>query len=141
MRYTGRSGIDDLANPRALALSQRLAQHELSRPLDGLIKAFAVDGLEQVADRVGLERGHRVFIISGGEDDKWQRGLFRKGLQHLNTGQPRHLHVQKDQVRPQSLDVHYGLKPITGLADDLDLSMRAEQFPQAGSRRSLVVYD
>src|SRR5437763_7810726 len=60
-------------------------------------KSHAAEGLQQVIERVNLERAHRVFVVRRDEDHGW----YVAGLEsphHLEPVHFRHLDIEKDEV-------------------------------------------
>ena len=102
---------------------------------------FRVDRLQQVVDRVDLERLDRVLIERGDEDDVRRRALVEHPPRHLEAGQPRHLHVEKHHVGLQPVDRRQRLDAVASLSDDLDAADLSEQVAQLVARQLLVVHD
>ena len=69
------------------------------------------------------------------------RAVFEQPARHLETGQPRHLDVEEDQIGLQSLDDVQRLEAIARLTDDLDAADLSEQEPQLIARQLLVVHE
>ena len=92
--------------------------NEVPRPLDRFLEPSGLEWLQEVIQRIHLERPKRVLIISRGEDHDGQQCL-RDSSQHLKSIHVRHLHVEKDQVRLGCLDLVDRLKTILAFANDL----------------------
>ena len=105
----------------------------------GDLEPRLVDRLQQVVDRVDLERLDRVLIVGGDEDDVRRRLRVDHAPRHLETGQPRHLDVEEHDVGLQSLDRAQRLDAVAGLPDHLDAADLAEQIAQLVPRELLVV--
>ena len=99
-----------------------------------------IDRLQQIVDRVDLERLDRVLIEGRDEDDVRRRAAaVEHPARHLEAGQPRHLHVEKHDIGLQPLDRRQRLDAVAGLADDLDAADLPEQVAQLVARQLLVV--
>ena len=111
------------------------------RPIDGDLEPRLIDRLQQVVDRVDLERLDRVLIVGRDEDDLRTGAAADQPPRDLEAGQPRHLHVEKDDVRLQPLDRRQRLDAVAGLADHLDAADLFEQVAQLVPRQLLVVHE
>src|SRR5215475_1792438 len=112
----------------------------LFRPLQGQYEPRAVEWLEQVVNRLHVERSYGILLISCDEDE--QRTLLSiEGLGNSQAVYPRHLHIQKDQVRRQFPRGGYGFGAVRAFADDDDFMIFLEQFAQAFAGERLVVND
>jgi len=134
-------GGGQLADAFVFGGDLRFARFQFAGAFDGLSQPFAVDGFEQVADGVGFKCVERILIKSRRENHQRQRQLRRQSAQHFEAGQPRHLHIQKNQVGFGLFDLFQGGDAIGGFANDLNLRMRGEQLRQPGAGRCFVVYD
>ncbi len=109
--------------------------------LDGLRDALAVEGLEQIIDRVHFERLHRVLVVGGGEDDLRQRNLaVHQLLDDAEAVEARHLHVEEDEVGRELLDEVDRLDAVLALRDDIDVEL-AQEIRKLVARKLLVVND
>ena len=109
------------------------------RTLDRCIQLFGLDGLEQVGQCLGLERAKRVLIEAGDEDHQRERNRACNRAQHFESIQPRHLNVEKDQVRSQPLSQLQRPQSIFRLANDFDPRAARQQPAQAYARGLLVI--
>ena len=82
-----------------------IERHPPARALQRQLEPRRIDRLQQVVDRVDLERFDRVLIVRGHEDDVRSRGA---AVEHpprdLEARESRHLHVEKHQVGLQAVD-------------------------------------
>jgi hypothetical protein len=82
-----------------------------------------------------------VLIERRHEDDLRVRPFVKEAAGHFESGQPRHLHIQKDQFGLQPTDCVQRLDAIVGLADELDTTDLAEQVHHFVARELLIVYE
>jgi hypothetical protein len=114
---------------------RRLAR---TRMVQGLPKTLAAERLEQVVDRVHLERAQGELVVGGGEDIvRFGAGQF----DHLEAIELGHLDVEEHQFRLQLADGLDGLEAIRAFADDLDVGMRCQVLAQQPARQVFVVHD
>ena len=109
------------------------------RPLHGQAEPNRVDRLEQVVDRVDLERLDGMLIIRGDEDDVRRRARVEHPARDLEAGQPRHLHVEEHEVGLQAVDGRQRFHAVARLSDDLDPAQLSEQKSQLIPGQLLVV--
>ena len=88
----GRRGSSASIGSAVLARSRSRARRER------LLEPLGAERLQQVVDRVHLERAQRVLVVGGDEDD---RQVAPEQLEHLEAVELRHLHVEQHQVRLQ----------------------------------------
>jgi hypothetical protein len=71
---------------RSAAVPRRRAAHGLPQPI-------LIDRLQQIIERMDLERPDRILVVRGDEDD---RRLMRvaQSSHHLESVEPRHLDVE-----------------------------------------------
>ena len=69
----------------------------LLRAGEGLAEALAVERLEQVVDRVHVERAQRVAVVGGDEDDE-RHLVGADRVDHVEAVGAGHLHVEEHQV-------------------------------------------
>jgi hypothetical protein len=110
----------------------------VERAPDRLGEPRLVDGLEQVVERVDVERAHRELVVGGDEDDRGRRVGQERG--QLEPRQLRHLHVDEQEVGAEPLDQRERLEAVAGLADQLD-RVRGQHQAQPVPRQRLVVDD
>ena len=109
--------------------------------LHGLRDALAIERLQQVIDGVHLERLHRILIVSGGEDNlrQWDFAV-QQLLDDAESVQPRHLHVEEDQIGRELLDQAHRLDAVLALRQDVDIEF-AQQVGKLVARQLFVVND
>jgi len=101
---------------------------------------LGVDRLEQIIDRICLERPDSIPIVGRHERDERDRRV----LQEANDAEPihfRHLEVEERKVRPLRFDHAHGSGPVRRLTDELHVGALAEERSEKGARRALVVGD
>ena len=104
------------------------------------VEPLLAERLEQVIDRVHLERLDGVLLEGGDEDDS--RGQCRaRQFQHFKPVQLRHLDVEEHQVGPQFGDRLDRFEAVGAFADNVDVGMKAEVFAQYPARKLFVVDD
>ena len=82
-----------------------LRLHHFARALDGLGDARFVERLQDVIYGVYFERLYGVLIERRGKHDvRHFHFSFDEFFEDAETVQPRHLHVEKDQIRRMLLD-------------------------------------
>ena len=131
-----------------------LAGDAAAHPLHGLLDARAVKRLQQVIDGVHVEGAHGVLVIGRGKDDLRQRlGVVRpwprrfcraalhQPLDHGKAVQPRHLHIEKDQVGMVLLDQVNGLDAVGSLRHHIHAAHLVEQILQLVAGQLFVVDD
>ena len=118
-----------------------LERDEPPRALDRDLEPRRIHRLQQVVDRVHLERLDGVLIVRRDEDDVRRRVRLEHPPRDLEAGQPRHLDVEEHDVRLQAVDGRQRLDAVAGLADDLDAADLAEQVAQLVARELLVVHE
>ena len=110
--------------------------------LDRLQHAGFVEGLEQVVDGVDVEGAHRVLVEGGGEDDLRQPVLvLDELLEHGESVEAGHLHIEKDEVGLVLADELDGLDAVCALGHDFDAAGGVEQILQLFARELLIVDD
>ncbi len=132
---------DARARPRGVTASASIDGNAAPRALQRDLEPRRVDRLQQVVDRVDLERLDRVLIVGRDENDMGRRAGVEHPARHLESGQPGHLDVQKHQIRLQPVDRFQRFDPVARLADDFDAADLAEQIAQLIPRQLLVVDD
>jgi hypothetical protein len=108
------------------------------RARQGILEAIAIERLEQVVQRVHLERAERVSVERGDEDDE-RHPLRADGLDQLESGCTRHLHIEEHEIRTKGLDCRHRRRAILALGDDLHPVFEGEQHEQPLPREGLVV--
>ena len=104
------------------------------------MEALAVERLQQVVERVDVERAQRV-VIEGGDEDDERHARRADRLDDVEAGGAGHLHVEEHQVRLQPADGIDRLGAGRALGDDFEPVFRREQRAQPLARERLVVGD
>ena len=124
---------DEVVNPFVAGQARGEAP---AQPLHRLVEAPLLDGLQQVVDRVHLERLDGVLVVGGDEDHpRRRRRVLEQQVRHFEAGEPRHLDVEKRDVGLDGADDLEGADAVVGLADDgdvLDLTEEEAQFLAGG---------
>ena len=120
----------------ARATRHRLVAIHVHGALDALERgeqSIAAEWLEQIVDRLELERGDGKFVVRRREDD---RRLVRDRAQNVEPIQLGHLDVEKDEIGLDLIDHADGRASVGGLADELDPVDGGQQVAQlpAGDR-------
>ncbi len=124
-----------------LALRERLPLVPLTaHAVEGAGEPLLVDGLQQVVERTGLERVDRE-AVEGGHEHHHRHALLRHAGEHVEPREPRHLDVEKHQVRRVLGDRRERLPPVSALRDDLDVRRVLQPDLDAAPRELLVVND
>ena len=98
-------------------------------------------GLEQVADRLGLECFDGVLVV-GGREDHGRRIFERVDVaRDLDAGKARHAHVEQHHVRAQLAAAAQRFLAVAGLGDDFAVFDLGEQPAQPFARGRLVIDD
>jgi len=93
-------------------------------PIERAREPIHFDRLQEVVDGVGVERVERVRIVCRRENHE-RRPL--QLLEQLESGQPRHLHVEEQHVDRARAQKRERLFRVHGAADDLDPARLVEQ--------------
>ena len=108
--------------------------------LERLPEPLAAERLEQVVERVHLERPQRVLVVGGDEDDR-RHAFGADGLNHAERVEPGHLHVEEHEVWRVVLNRRHGLRAVAALGDDLHILFLLQQRQHALARDRLIVND
>ena len=109
---------------------------------EGFFHARLGDGLQQVVDRVDLERLHGILVKRSGKNEEGQRGfLFEQFLDDSESVETRHLDIEKDQARAQLLHHADGFDAVAALSDDFDLGEALQQESQLIAGRLFVIHN
>ena len=84
---------------------------------------LGAERFEQVIERVDFERGERVFVVRGDEDNG--RHVLAERARECEAIHLRHLDVEKHQVGRGGLDDGDGLRSRRAFADDFDVGFVA----------------
>src|SRR6185437_8777438 len=109
-----------------------------------LYDALAVERFQQVVNCVYLECLHGVLVECRSEDDLWQAGLAVKShqlLQYCKTIQPRHAHVEEDDVRLVCADQLNGLDAVRPLRENCHVTIAVKKVLQLLACERFVVDD
>ena len=121
------------------ALAEQPGDAMLQRALQRRFQPGAVEGFQQVIDRVHLESFEGKLVIRRHEDNRRQR---RRQLCHdAEPVQFRHLHIKKHHVGCEPADFLEGFAPAVGLADHLDVGLVTQKFPEPLARERFVIDD
>jgi hypothetical protein len=105
-----------------------------------LFQAGTVDRLQEVVDRIHLERLHGVLIEGCDEDERKCVILtFEKVPCDLEPVQSGHLDIEKDQIGREAINRSQRLDAVAGLRDDVYITELLELVTQLVARRLLVV--
>src|SRR5262245_6293836 len=95
-----------------------------------------LDRLQEVVDRVHLERLHGVLVVRSREDDAWTGG---QPFHDLKAAQPGHVDIEEQHVGAGQCHL---LEPALGIglpAHDLDTARRLQHPRETLERQRLVV--
>ena len=96
--------------------------------------------LDEIIERLRLERPHGKRVVRGNEND--DRHPFRAAYpDHLERVELRHLHVEKHEIGRFLFQSRQRLTTVAALADDDHVRLAREQLPNAATRQRLVVDD
>ena len=101
-----------------------------------LAEALAVERLQQVVERVHVERPQRVAVVGGDEHDE-RHLVGADGVDHVEAVRARHLHVEEHQVGLQRHDRLGAGGAVAGLADDLEARLVLQQRADAARARAV----
>jgi hypothetical protein len=108
--------------------------------LDGRDEAFAVEGLEQVVERVDFKRLNGVMVEGRDEDD--ERQVIRlERVEHGEAVNLRHLHVEQHEIGAQVLHRRDRLRAVRAFADDLYLRVARNHRANLVARQRFIVND
>ena len=102
------------------------------------LEAFAANRLQQIIDGVDLEGFHRVLIVGRCEN---HGDVAFDQFEHVEAGQLRHLHIEKNQIGFVFGDGFHGLEAVGAFREHLNLRMRLKQFAQHLAGQLFVVDD
>ncbi len=143
-RAVGLERRDVLGDQRADALFVSLGlprRHARLGTRERLAKAIGIEGLEQVVDRLHLERAKRVAVERGDEHDR-RRRLPRDRFEDAERVEIRHLDVEKEQLRLERGHLLDCLASAGARGDDFDLAGFLCQADDAPAGNGFVVgYD
>src|SRR5262245_13128464 len=123
-----------------IALATLIEFDLLLDALPGRIESLAIEGLEQVVERVYLKGAYGILIVGSDKDDVWSRAAVKR-FQHFETAQLWHLYVQKDEVGLQRLDRFYCFTTIHTLRNNLDFRLTFQHLANHLASKWFVVDD
>ncbi len=85
----------------------------------------AIERLQQIVDSVDPECVDRVLLVSG-EEDHCRHLLDANRMDHVESRQPRHPHVEEHEVRRELANRPYRIGAIRARRDDLDIRLLTE---------------
>ena len=122
-----------------MPLGRRRLRDLGARARDGVRETSWIDRLEDVVDRVNVERGDGVLIERRHEDHERCWPIER--TEHAEAVDARHLHVEQHDVRVVRRDERDRLAAVRRLAHDLDVRLFAEQSTKPLPGERLIVDD
>ncbi len=136
LRVSSRSVRSRTSASSALQLGEPAHRH-----LDGRHQVVLGERLDQVRHRAGVTRPlDQLALTEGGEDDDRRDALLGDALGRGDPVQPRHLHVEDDQVGPVLLGQCDGSLAVGGLPDDV-VPLLAEHLREVHPDERLVLAD
>ena len=119
-------------------LPRLAALDPVARALQRISEALGVKWLEQIIQRVHLEGAQCKPVVGGHKHDDGNRSGFEL-LEHPESVQLGHLHVQKNQVGPLLSDGGHRLASVRALANDLQVGLLLKQLADSFPRQGFVV--
>jgi hypothetical protein len=116
------------------------AREARTRAIERGAESLAIEGLEQVVDRIELERVDRVLVVRGDENHQRHR-VAPDLLDHLEAVDAPHLHVEKHEVGLERGDALHCLGAVATFAQHLDVTLQCAVVLQRLARDGLVVDD
>ncbi|PYP77908.1 MAG: hypothetical protein DMD25_08180 [Gemmatimonadetes bacterium] len=110
----------------------------LANAVEGLAEALRTERLEEIVQRLDLERGHGVAVEGRRKDDV---GVVSELLEDFEPVALGHLDVEEQQIRPDRVDGPNGGRAVARLAGDRDPRHVGEQVAQLLARERLVIGD
>ncbi len=99
-------------------------------------ETLLLDGLDEIADRLGIEGAHGMFGISGHEDEQRRLDLH-DALNHGKSVKTGHLDIQEDEIGLVGLDGADGFAAVAARLDDFDVLVSLQSaIAGPGSRDS-----
>jgi hypothetical protein len=106
----------------------------------GLLKALAIEGLEQIIQGVDLEGAQSILVIRRDENDTG-RPVLAHGLQDAEAVQFGHAYIEKQEIGPLLTDGRDGARTVEAFADHLNVGFGLKQRTQALPAQRLVIRD
>ena len=112
------------------------------RALNGPRQTILLDRLQDVIDGVDFEGLHGIVVKRRRENDLRNFSLaVHQLLDHVETVEARHLHVEKHQVRRMFLDEGESLHAVFALPDQMHFGETFQQVDEFVASGLLVVHD
>ena len=103
-------------------------------------EAHGIHRLQQVVERMDLERPERV-LVEGGHEDHFRQARHAHSGQHPKAIHFRHLNVEKDEVGLVLFNRFDCRAPIAAFANDLEVGFRFEKRAQPLAGQRFVIND
>ena len=103
--------------------------------------ACLVIGLEDVVERLDLERFHRVLFIGGDEHDRRAMRELADVLRQQHAVQRRDVDVEKNGVNLMGLQVFQDVEAVLEAGDDIDIAVFLDQVAEFFLREEFVFHD
>ena len=108
--------------------------------IERLLEPLAAERLEQVVERVHVERAEGELVVGRHEHDR-RHPLGSHGGDDAEAVELGHLHVEEDEVGPVPLDRAHRFGAAGTGGDHLHVGLLAEQRRQPLARHRLIVRD
>jgi hypothetical protein len=110
------------------------------RPFQRLAKSVSIERLEQVIECVVFKRSQGIAVIGSDKNDRGH--LFRTdGLDHTETIQHGHLHIQKHEIGSLGADAGDRVTAVGAFGDHFHVRLVLEQLSQALARQRLIIHN
>ena len=109
-----------------------------ARAIERLGEALGAERLQQVVDRVHLERADGVAVVGGDENDG---DVAADELEHVEPVELRHLDVEHQQIGLQLGRCFHRLESVRALGDDLDVGVVGQPLAKNPARERFVIDD
>ena len=129
---------------RPVSATRRLGRSSQPRLrlLDRLHHPLSIERLQQIIDRIHLERAHSILVERRRKHHLGNRHLaVQQLLQHAKSVQTRHLNIQKHQVRLMRPDQFNRLDSIGSLRENFDSTSSLQQILQLLPGQRFVIDD
>ena len=123
-------------------MSRRRSLHHQAHASHRLVEARPRHRLQQVVERIHVERLHGVIIVGSSENEKRQAHLLlEQPFDDAETIQARHLDVQENQLRVELADEAHCLEAVLGPAHDLNVWKALQQKRKLVTGWLFVIHD